>query len=410
MEKKKAPEVIEQAYQINNTFTQIVLSEGDVVDITRALARFCDGGVRVVDLDDRILAETDPLGVIEKKRQRNGDRVVKKDVAINNEVTAYLYLAKGENAISELDLMAMESAVTNVAFLLLKKRNGEEVEKSYRHEFLNDLVDGDLDSREDIFERSTFYELEMTKPYILIFINIDSIDEIFPRQNKRETYRLLRKTFNLAFRTFFSTAKDCIVWTRSNNIIVLYPLLPKHQSEEDDYQEAIKDYSRDVADRIKTVIENNLDNINITIGLGRFYRDITDLCKSYKEAVTAVKTGKSVWGNNRVYHYEDLGFYRILEKYPDKNELSYYAKEVLGPLVEYDLQHKTHLLQTLEELIANCGKQKATADKLFIHTKTLAYRKKKIQEILNISLDDAEAIFNVSMAVKIMKIINVKKV
>jgi len=409
MEKKKGPEIIEQAYQINNTFTQIILSEGDVADITRALARFCDGGVKVVDLDNKILAETDPLGVLEEERPGNGDRVVKKDVAFNNEVTAYLYLAKGEKAISELDLLAMESAVTNVAFLLLKKQNGEEVEKSYRHEFLNDLVDGDIGSREEIFERSTFYELEMTKPYILILINIESMDEIFPRQNKKETYKLLRKTFNLAFRTFFSTANDCIVWTRSNNIIVLYPLAPAYEEGEDVYQEAIKGYSRDVAGRIKTVIENNIDNINITVGLGRFYGDISELCKSYKEAVTAVKTGKSVWGNNRIYHYDDLGFYRILQKYPHQGELSYYAKEVLAPLVEYDMQRKTNLVQTLEQLIANCGKQKATAEKLFIHTKTLAYRKKKIQEILNISLDDAEAIFNAAMALKIMKILDLEK-
>jgi PucR family transcriptional regulator, purine catabolism regulatory protein len=409
MEKKKGPEIIEQAYQINNTFTQIILSEGDVVDITRALARFCDGGVKVVDLDNKILAKTDPFGVLEDKKTGNGDRLVKKEVAFNNEVTAYLYLAKGEKAISELDLLAMESAVTNVAFLLLKKQNGEEVEKSYRHEFLNDLVDGDIGSREEIFERSTFYELEMTKPYILILINIESMDEIFPRQNKKETYKLLRKTFNLAFRTFFSTANDCIVWTRSNNIIVLYPLAPALGEGEDVYQEAIKGYSRDVAGRIKTVIENNIDNINITVGLGRFYGDIFELCKSYKEAVTAVKTGKSVWGNNRIYHYDDLGFYRILQKYPHSGELSYYAKEVLAPLVEYDMQRKTNLVQTLEQLIANCGKQKATADKLFIHTKTLAYRKKKIEEILNISLDDAEAIFNAAMALKIMKVLDLEK-
>ncbi len=327
-------------------------------------------------------------------------------MVVNNEVVAYINMNKQEKDFTELDLMALESAVNSIAFILLKNQNVEEVEKSYRHEFLNDLVDGDMESKEEIFQRSTFYELDLTNPYILILINIESLDAIFPWQNKKETYKSLRKAFKLVFRTFFPTAKDSIVWSRSKSIIVLYPLAPEYRDKETDYPGSIEDYSRHVAGRIKTAIENNIENINITVGLGRFYGNITELCNSYKEAVTAIKTGKSIWGTNRIYHYDDLGFYRILEKYPNKVELSNYAKEVLNPLIEYDQKNQSQLLQTLEQLMANCGNQKATAEKLFVHNKTLAYRKKKIEEILNLSLNDAEDVFNICIALRIMKVMD----
>ena len=180
----------------------------------------------------------------------------------------------------------------------------------------------------------------------------------------------------------------------------------QNKTTETDYPASIKDFSLHVADRIKTAIENNIENVNLTVGLGRFYRDITELCNSYKEAVTAVKTGKSIWGTNRIYHYDDLGFYRLLESYPHKAELSNYAKEVLNPLIEYDQKNRSELLQTLEQLMANCGNQKATAEKLFVHNKTLAYRKKKIQETLNLSLNDAEDVFNICIALRIIKVMD----
>lgn len=408
MNMNKDPDIIVQAYEIGNNFTRIVLSDGSVGNLASALARYCDAGVKIVDTQEKLIAKEDPAGLFDSKAATttNGEHVIKKEVTFNNEVSAYLYFTKGDKRITELDLLVLESAITSIAFILLKNQNAEEVEKSYRHEFLNDLVDGDINSKEEILQRSAFYEIDLTRSYILILINIESIDELFPSQNKKETYKLLRRTFNLAFRTFFTTAKESIVWTRSNNIIILYPLAAEYRETEENLHEHIIKFSRDIAQRIKRTIENNIENINITVGLGRYYSDITELCKSYQEAVTAVKTGKSVWGNNRIYHYDDLGFYRILERYPHQIELKSYVNEILGPLQEYDLRHKTSLVQTLKALMDNYGKQKATAEKLFIHNKTMAYRKKKIQEILNLNLDHAEDVFEVCIALKIMKILD----
>lgn len=407
MDNKKDAEMIAEAYEINHAFARIVLSEGDVGDIARALAHCCNARVKIIDKYDQVIAVSDD------KDGPETDDFISKEVIFNDEVTAYVHFIKGQDAVTELDLLALESAVSSVAFIMLKKQNVEEIEQNYRHEFLNDLVDGDLESIEEIIERSSLYELDLTKPYILVLINIESMDEIFPRHNLKDTYKVLRKTFNLTFRTFFSIAKESIVWTRSNNIIVLYPLEEQLRDEvtapgeneatatNTDPHELLTAYSRQVAGRIQTVIKDNIENIRITVGLGRFYSEITELSKSYKEALTAVRTGKSVWGNDRIYHYNDLGFYRILEKYPHKKELDSYAKEILAPLLDYDLRHKTQLLKTLEELMANCGNQKATADKLYIHNKTMAYRKKKIQEILGRSLDNAPDLFDISMALKI---------
>lgn len=405
--------LMEKTYRLNNTFTEMVLSGGDIKDIVRVLAEYCLGEVKVYDTYNAVLAYEDAFSECcndkdsqDKEEKDAAIEKIREEIIINNEIAAYICISKPEKQINELDRIALKCAANNLAFVLLIRQNAEEVQKNHHNEFLNDLVDGDIESKEEIVERGTLYEIDLSKPYILILINIKSMDEIFPSNNSFETHNLLRKIFKMAFRTFFSTAKDSIVWTRSNNIIVLYPLPEKFLTSKDIPQDDIKSFSYQMADKLKKTIEDTIENVIVTIGLGYYYSDISEISKSYRESLAAVKTGKSVWGHNRIYHYDDLGIYKILEKYPDRTELYGFVKNVLGNLIDYDKKHKTDYLHTLTQLIACNGKQKSAAEFLFIHPKTMAYRKRKIEDITEKSFDNADDFFDFCMALKIMKLLN----
>ena len=397
--------LMEQTYNLSKSFANIVLSDGDVFEIAQVLADYCRADVQVYGLFNEILAEAKPLA-LQNQSSLGTPISISKEVALSREIRAYIKLSKHEQPLKEPDLMALNSAATHIAFVLLKKQEAEEVERSYRHEFLNDLVDGDIPTRDEIVQRGTFYGFNLEKGYILLLFNIDSIDDIFPKRGLKESYTLLRKALTVIFKTYFSTSKEMIVWNRSNNIIILHPL-PEDLDEKKSgqFKNKLKTFSYDTAEKIKNIVEENIENISVTIGIGTYYPEITDLCKGYKEAVTAVKTGKLTWGKEGVYHYEDLGIYRIISNYPDKAELKAFVNETLGALIQYDEKNNTHLLITLEEMLNHHGNQKITAAKLFVHPKTLAYRKNRIQDILGISLDHAEHVLNIYMALKIKRVL-----
>ena len=61
--------------------------------------------------------------------------------------------------------------------------------------------------------------------------------------------------------------------------------------------------------------------------------------------------------------------------------------DVIGPLLEYDRTKDGELLKTLRAYFdADCS-QRAAADTLFIHHKTLSYRLKQIRELTGLDLN-----------------------
>ena len=75
-------------------------------------------------------------------------------------------------------------------------------------------------------------------------------------------------------------------------------------------------------------------------------------------------------------------------------------QQTLGKLVEYDLQKNGHLLETLAAILKEPSLRGA-AEALFIHTKTLMYRKQQIEELLGESLDDPAIRLNLMLALQL---------
>lgn len=397
--------LMKKAYELNKKLTTLVLTEGEIGLIAQALADFSQAKVIVTDIFNENLAEARPTGINLPDNQTDFVSV-KKEVILNNEANAFLTISKFGQPIDEFDLMAADSAVTNIAFYLLKELEAEEVEKSYRHEFLNDLVDGDIKTKEEIIQLGTYYGLNLTKSYVLLLLEIESMEDIFPKKSLRETYYLLRKTINFVLKSFFANSKEIIVWNRGNSLIIFYPVPEEYEDQNKESTNELKLFAKDVGEKIKKAVLESLANITMTMGIGRYYADIADINKSYKEARIALEAGKSTWGNDAIYHYNDLGAYRIISNYPDSTELHNYVNETLGALIGYDVKNNTKFLYTLEMLLNHHGNHAETASKLFIHPKTLAYRKNRIEDILGISLDNAENVFNLSMALKARRVMS----
>src|SRR5699024_4537691 len=71
-----------------------------------------------------------------------------------------------------------------------------------------------------------------------------------------------------------------------------------------------------------------------------------------------------------------------INQFKNKTELPAIVTDYLGPLIAYDQEKNTDLLQTLEVFLANFGAKKETAEQLFIVRQTLYHRLEKITEIL----------------------------
>jgi DNA-binding PucR family transcriptional regulator len=83
-----------------------------------------------------------------------------------------------------------------------------------------------------------------------------------------------------------------------------------------------------------------------------------------------------------------MGIYKYLFKSGNQEEILSYCNDRLRILEEYDHANGTFLVDTLLSYYMNGFNSKRTAENLYIHRNSLQYRLSKIQELLEIELDD----------------------
>jgi DNA-binding PucR family transcriptional regulator len=76
----------------------------------------------------------------------------------------------------------------------------------------------------------------------------------------------------------------------------------------------------------------------------------------------------------------------------------------LGPLLDYDREHRSELVDTLRALFAKRSLTDAAAA-LHIHISTLKYRVGRIEAILDRSVEDWDNIFHLELALRVLAVI-----
>jgi sugar diacid utilization regulator len=97
----------------------------------------------------------------------------------------------------------------------------------------------------------------------------------------------------------------------------------------------------------------------------------------------------------------DLGIYAILSLLEKSDEVRAFVDGLIRPLSEYDASHNGQLYATLKVYLKmNCN-ARLTAERLFTHYNTVAYRLDKLRDILKMDVDDPEVQLQLRIAMKL---------
>lgn len=136
--------------------------------------------------------------------------------------------------------------------------------------------------------------------------------------------------------------------------------------------------------------------IHSTCILGASYTKPADFGKSYQEAKNLIPKKDMLPNptNKKVLSASAMGIYKYMFNSGNQQEILNYCNDKLKKLEMYDNANGSFLIDTLVNYYMcgfNVGK---TADMMFVHRNSLQYRLKKIEEILEISLDDSMEYLN----------------
>jgi hypothetical protein len=133
----------------------------------------------------------------------------------------------------------------------------------------------------------------------------------------------------------------------------------------------------------------------LRIGVGGRYR-LQEIMRSLADAEFSLTLTRSAI-DKPVAVFDELGVWRLLAR-PDASDLHQLVDHWIGPLIDYDREHRSELLKTLIAYLNEFGALEATAAKLFVHRNSLRYRLLRINELTGWDLNDPEQRFHLDLA------------
>lgn len=166
-------------------------------------------------------------------------------------------------------------------------------------------------------------------------------------------------------------------------------------------QDKIKIMERYVDYLIESIYEKTS---SFKLGISNTFSDISSFNTCVRQSISAFEMSDII--GNAVNYYKDLNVYKILYPLKSSRQLEDFYKEVFLPLKEYDQYYKSDIIETIEAFLLNDGDYKKTAESLHQHANTIRYRILKAKKILELENSHISFIEQISLALKINKILN----
>lgn len=319
-------------------------------------------------------------------------------IIVENEVNGYIVAVEHESVSKDLYYeIAMEQAAIMCALRTMITFNTKEVHRRFKNRFTQDLLAWNFRDVAYARKQAAYVDLVLRDSYSILSISIDDLGSHYVARGADEGY--VQSALELLYKTLTQLDKahklGLIIHEQSDNFLVLKP------QDSHDSDERIKEQTMVFARTLQDKANSSLHDLTVSIGISRFNRDIKKLAKGQKQATSALKYGRMLTKGSAIWHYDDLGVYRILCEFDKEAELQDYYDDTIARLVAYDQEHKTELVKTLVAYFDNdCSLQKA-ADELFVHYNTMRYRIERINEVAGLDVFNSNDRLNLQVGLKI---------
>ncbi len=336
--------------------------------------------------------------LIEDKVLING-RYVKRmimPIVLREQIYGHLFFWSLETPLGGFDLSIIESASTTISLFILQEISIKEVEIRYSSEYFEDLVSIDPKRKKKALDRASFFNLNKDHQYV---VEVMSFKDKSGKIQSDMEYNYLQEYSNPIVNNIEELMEYLnltgIVSTKAHGIQILLSFKDKAK-----VMNCINEFNEKLID---CIISKN-KNMEIKIGMGRVYKDLENVDKSFQDAVRAVRIGKVITSKT-VIKYDELGIFKILSQDFLTEELEDFYDTTLKTLVDYDKKKSTELVETLHSYFKNNGNLTRISEDLFAHYNTILYRIRRIEEITNMDLNDSTDRLNLEIAIKIKELL-----
>lgn len=156
--------------------------------------------------------------------------------------------------------------------------------------------------------------------------------------------------------------------------------------------------------RFRAAGEQIRPGLRLYLCLGSAVSSAGALGHSLEESERALAVSRTLDITDRPLLFEHLGVYRVLLGPNSARDRRDFVEEALGPVVRYDLDHGTDLVDTLRVWVAADYSVIEASGRLFVHANTLKYRLKRIRALLGGDPSRGDLRLQVELALKLLDV------
>lgn len=283
----------------------------------------------------------------------------------------YLVFLEHLDCKKTFNLLAIEQIKTIIALKYAHELANFEIEKKLRQDYIYELL-FNLDSTEELIRRGRFFKFPFNQENYIVTILFDhDMPENIANQNAIKIRNSL--PINVSKYSVVHSSTLILIVSKSNldeTIKILLNVIPKQHK-----------------------------NI-FSIGVSSSVVSAEEYPKGFEESKKCAIFGREIF-KKKVVYYEELGIIGLLFDSNNYQNILKFKSKYIGPLIELDKKYQTDYIKTLDCYLQNESIIQKTAEKLHVHYNTVRYRLSKIEELLDIDLNNHFNRLNLQLALTI---------
>ncbi len=409
--------LLERSHDISNRFTRILLNGGRLQSICDTLSDILQLPVMVLDKNQEQLQvstrfkeffhnsarQSELLAIkreIEQSRYHHNQKqlvpgapkkidpfdVYYEPVIASRECFGYVLVWDVNRTMSDIDFVAIQHSVTTCALEMVKQKAVMLKREMQEKDFIEELLTNqDLDEHACI-ERSHQFNLPVQTSAGVCTLEV--------KPGLKNKYNVTSSLLDI-IKEHVKEYKQIRLYAIKDKFVLLY----FDRMDERVLQEIFVKISKQIDERF---------SLQTVCGIGTAKERLFQASESYSEAMQAIAIGSKL-KKQVVYTYSQLGLYNLLYLLSEreKQPLQLFCESELGPVIQHDRQFESNLIETLEIYLQEKESYKATAERLYVHPNTVKYRIDKIKDLLGEAAFKGENRFQLELALKGLKFLNV---
>jgi sugar diacid utilization regulator len=377
-----------------DAITDAVESGAGLPEVIRAAARALDASLVLVDRGGGVLAVAAQSPADERSLVAGGEGVESLELRVADEPVGLLRMRSRAGA--ETPSPALLRVVTTlVASEVERVRAPERASEVAASAFLRALLGRELTAREDILARAAEIGLDLEGSASVVVARAHS--HVPAEDGWRDRVLAVAARGARGVITAALAALAAPGDMPGAEVVVLLPGADEAAAAR-------------AADAVLRELQSALPGHTFAIGRSRVATDAADLHRAGSEALLAANVAEGD-GDRPVLAFEETGAYRLLlsAMSEDPAELQRFYAETVEPLVAYDEQYETGLVQTVEAFLEADGNVAGTAQRLFTHRHTIRYRLERVRELSGLDVGSTDGREKLSLGLKAMRVLGIAR-